>query len=113
MSPEPSWRGDQVLLQPCLQLWFTLQELLRQSRLKVYAPEEAGEGEIRFRPAIIEKQPWEKIVARFNQPHTFFYLNPPYFTKEHIYEREEADAFDQHEELAEALNQVKGKFLLS
>jgi len=67
----------------------------------------------RLRHVIIEKQPWEKIVARFDQPHTFFYLDPPYYTKEHIYEREDADAFNQHEELAEALKQIKGKFLLS
>ncbi|HOI28107.1 MAG TPA: hypothetical protein PKZ15_11775, partial [Paludibacteraceae bacterium] len=32
---------------------------------------------------------------------------------EHIYEREDADAFNQHEELAKALKQIKGKFLLS
>jgi len=62
---------------------------------------------------IIEKQPWEKIVARFDQPHTFFYLDPPYYTKEHIYKREDADAFNQHEELAAILKQIKGKFLLS
>jgi DNA adenine methylase len=71
------------------------------------------EASERLRHVIIEKQPWEKIVARFDQPHTFFYLDPPYYTKEHIYEREDADAFNQHEELAEALKQIKGKFLLS
>ena len=67
----------------------------------------------RLKQVIIEKQPWEKIIARFDQPHTFFYLDPPYYTKEHIYEREDADAFNQHEELAETLKQIKGKFLLS
>lgn len=71
------------------------------------------EASERLRHVIIEKQPWEKIVARFDQPHTFFYLDPPYYTKEHIYEREDADAFNQHVELAEALKQIKGKFLLS
>ena len=71
------------------------------------------EASERLRHVIIEKQPWEKIVARFDQPHTFFYLDPPYYTKEHIYEREDADAFNQHEELADALKQIKGKFLLS
>lgn len=67
----------------------------------------------RLRDVIIEKQPWEKIIAKFDHPYTFFYLNLPYFTKEHLYKREDADTFNQHEGLAEALNQIKGKFLLS
>jgi DNA adenine methylase len=53
-----------------------------------------------------------KIISRFDQPHTFC-LDPPYYINELIYEREDADAFNQHEELAEALKQIKGKFLLS
>jgi len=71
------------------------------------------EASERLRDVIIEKQPWEKIVAKFDHPYTFFYLDPPYYTKEHLYKREDADAFNQHEELAEALKQIKGKFLLS
>jgi len=67
----------------------------------------------RLRDVIIEKQPWEKIVAKFDHPYTFFYLDPPYYTKEHLYKREDADVFNQHEELAETLKQIKGKFLLS
>lgn len=50
---------------------------------------------------------------RIYAPYTFFYLDPPYFTKEHLYKREDADYFNQHEELAKTLKQIKGKFLLS
>ena len=75
--------------------------------------EKVKEASERLRHVIIEKQPWEKIIARFDKPHTFFYLDPPYYTKEHIYKSEDANAFNQHEELAEALKQIKGKFLLS
>jgi DNA adenine methylase len=71
------------------------------------------EASERLRHVIIEKQPWEKIVSRFDHPHTFFYLDPPYYTKEYLYEREDADAFNQHKELADTLKQIKGKFLLS
>ena len=31
----------------------------------------------RLKQVIIEKQPWEKSIARFDQPHTFVYLDPP------------------------------------
>ncbi|PKN78583.1 MAG: N-6 DNA methylase, partial [Candidatus Cloacimonetes bacterium HGW-Cloacimonetes-1] len=44
---------------------------------------------------------------------TFFYLDPPYFTKEHLYDREDAEAFTKHEEMAQLLKTIKGKFLLS
>jgi len=67
----------------------------------------------RLKQVIIEKQDFEKIIARFDTPNTFFYLDQPYYTKEHLYDREDADAFTKHEELAAALKNIKGKFLLS
>ncbi|HPB08474.1 MAG TPA: hypothetical protein PK802_02140 [Candidatus Cloacimonadota bacterium] len=33
----------------------------------------------RLKQVIIEKQPWEKTVSRFDQPHTFFYLDSPLY----------------------------------
>ena len=67
----------------------------------------------RLKQVIIEKQDFEKLIARFDTPNTFFYLDPPYYTKEHLYDREDANAFTKHEELAAILKQIKGKFLLS
>lgn len=67
----------------------------------------------RLRQVIIEKQDFAKLIARFDTPNTFFYLDPPYYTKEHLYDREDADAFTKHEELAAILKNIKGKFLLS
>ncbi len=67
----------------------------------------------RLEQVIIEKQDFEKLIARFNTPNTFFYLDPLYYTKEHLYDREDADTFSKHEELAAILMQIKGKFLLS
>ncbi|MDD4814375.1 MAG: DNA adenine methylase [Candidatus Cloacimonetes bacterium] len=46
----------------------------------------------RLKQVIIEKQDFEKIIARFDTPHTFFYLDPPYYTKEHLYDREDSRA---------------------
>ena len=67
----------------------------------------------RLKQVIIEKQDFEKLITRFDTPNTFFYLDPPYYTKEHLYDREDANAFSKHEELAAILKQIKGKFLLS
>ena len=67
----------------------------------------------RLKQVIIEKQDFEKLIARFDTPNTFFYLDPPYYTKEHLYDREDANAFTKHDELAAILKQIKGKFLLS
>jgi DNA adenine methylase len=67
----------------------------------------------RLQQVIIEKQDFEKILKRYDTPNSFFYLDPPYYTKEHLYNREDADAFTKHEELASALKNNKGKFLLS
>jgi site-specific DNA-adenine methylase len=46
----------------------------------------------RLKQVIFEKQDFEKIIARFDTPHTFFYLDPPYYTKEHLYDREDSRA---------------------
>lgn len=67
----------------------------------------------RLQQVIIEKQDFEKIINRYDSPNTFFYLDPPYYTKEHLYDREDADAFTKHEEMAVLLRKIKGKFLLS
>jgi len=84
---------------------------------KEYMPlrklDKAKEASSRLRDVIIERQPWEKIIAKFDHPNTFFYLDPPYYNTEHYYNRENVDAFNQHEKLAETLKQIKGKFLLS
>jgi len=67
----------------------------------------------RLQQVIIEKQDFEKIINRYDSPNTFFYLDPPYYTKEHLYDREDADTFTKHEEMAILLRTIKGKFLLS
>ncbi len=67
----------------------------------------------RLKQVIIEKQDFEKLITRSDTPNTFFYLDPPYYTKEHLYDREDANTFSKHEELATVLKNIKGKFLLS
>jgi len=67
----------------------------------------------RLQNVIIEKQDFQKILKRYDTPNTFFYLDPPYYLHEHLYDREDAEAFTRHEEMATLLKQIKGKFLLS
>jgi len=58
----------------------------------------------------IESLPYEDVLARYDRPTTFFYLDPPYMNKmlyRFNFERED------FESLVELLRRIKGKFLLS
>ncbi len=58
----------------------------------------------------IENLPYDDILGRYDRPHTFFYLDPPYYgMKVYRYNFEAAD-FDA---LAAALKGLKGRFLMS
>lgn len=58
----------------------------------------------------IENRPYADILARYDRPHSFFYLDPPYFgIKAYQFNFEPAD----FERLAEVLCGLKGKFLMS
>ena len=59
---------------------------------------------------IIEKHDFEKIIARFDKPNNFFWLVLPYFTREHLLDRENADSFTKHEELVALLSRSKGSY---
>ena len=58
----------------------------------------------------IECAPYEEIVRRFDRPTTLFYLDPPYWGRKlYRYNFDEAD----FGKMAERLDQIKGKFVLS
>lgn len=58
----------------------------------------------------IESLPYQDVIARYDRPHTFFYLDPPYYgIKPYRFNFDEAD----FEALAGTLKGLKGKFLLS
>lgn len=61
---------------------------------------------------MIENLPWQKALRVYDRPHTLFYLDPPYpSTRADDYASRMT--WEQHEELASALRQVKGRWLLS
>lgn len=67
----------------------------------------------RLKNVIIEKMDFAKLINSYDSLETFFYIDPPYYGKEHLYEREDASSFAGHEALASLLKSIKGKFILS
>ncbi len=67
----------------------------------------------RLRNVIIEKQDFKHLIRHYDKPGTFFYLDPPYYELESLYERDGIVSFTAHDELCEQLKTVKGKWLLS
>jgi DNA adenine methylase len=67
----------------------------------------------RLNNVIIEKKSFEDIINKFDDKNTFFYLDPPYYKREMLYKRDDANTFKEHKKLADMLKNIKGKFLLS
>jgi len=69
----------------------------------------------RFRRVQIENLPWQEIIRRYDTPETLFCCDPPYLLStrnshgEYAYEM----TVEEHRELAEVLNSVKGHVVLS
>lgn len=64
----------------------------------------------RLKDVTIENLDYKEIFQRYDRPHTFFYVDPPYF-KCPVYKHNFKD--DDFIELSEVLSGIKGKFLLS
>lgn len=65
----------------------------------------------RLSMVVIEKQDFERILKTYDRKDALFYLDPPYYETEKYY----PDRFmpEDHLRLKNALNNVKGRFLLS
>lgn len=58
----------------------------------------------------IENLPWDTVVERYDRPHTFIYLDPPYWDTEGY----GVDfGFEHYVRMAELMHQVKGKVMVS
>ena len=51
------------------------------------------------------------VIEKYDTPDTFFYVDPPYYKKEHYYTQ--AFGQEQHKALADCLNRIQGRFALS
>ena len=55
---------------------------------------------------------YKEIIKQFDNTDTIFYLDPPYYQKEHLYDLKRGDK-DFHIELRDILKTIKGKFFIS
>jgi DNA adenine methylase len=60
----------------------------------------------------VENMDFADVIAKYDSPTTYIYLDPPYFKTENYYSNHDFDR-DDHERLANVLDEVKGKFSLS
>ena len=61
---------------------------------------------------VIENKDFEKLIAQYDRPESFFYCDPPYYSTEDYYE-DVGFTVKDHARLAEVLCNINGKFLLS
>lgn len=67
--------------------------------------------ETRMATVVVENQDFETLIRHYDRPDTFFYLDPPYFSTEDMYDVE--FGWDDHVRLRDTLAAIEGKFLLS
>lgn len=65
---------------------------------------------LRMASAYIENLSWKDCVARYDRPHTFFYMDPPYWETEGYGVQFE---FDQYVQMAAKAKAVQGKVMIS
>lgn len=65
----------------------------------------------RMANVVVENQDFETLIKHYDRPDAFFYLDPPYFSTEDMYEI--GFEWDDHVRLRDTLKNIKGKFLLS
>jgi DNA adenine methylase len=65
---------------------------------------------LRLGGTYVENLSWQECVTRYDRPHTFFYMDPPYWQTEGY----GVDfGFEQYEEMAKMMRQVKGRVMVS
>ncbi|MDN8593200.1 DNA adenine methylase [Paenibacillus sp. 11B] len=67
------------------------------------------EFEKRFSRVMIECLDYKEIIKRYDSERTFFFIDPPYKNREHYYK----GAFNEHVQLADMLNNIKGKAMVT
>ena len=60
----------------------------------------------------VENMDFADVIAKYDSPTTYIYLDPPYWKTENYYNNHDFDRED-HERLANVLHNVQGKFSLS
>lgn len=72
--------------------------------------EKLSEAHLRLAGSFIENLDWAACVARYDRPHTFFYMDPPYWQTEGY----GVDfGIEQYEKMAGIMRNLKGKAIVS
>jgi DNA adenine methylase len=74
--------------------------------------EDLSHAHLRLARVFIECKPYDQVVKRFDKPATLFYVDPPYWGNERDY-GDGLFARADFAKLAELLDGIKGKFILS
>lgn len=72
--------------------------------------ENLSSAHLRLSGAYIEHLAWSKCIELYDRPHSFFYLDPPYWQTEGYGEE---FGFEQYEQIAATLSNMKGKAIVS
>jgi DNA adenine methylase len=67
----------------------------------------------KYNNVIYYNKDYKEIFLEFDDYNSFFYIDPPYYKKEHKYENHNFLEEKNHIELSHILKNLKGKFLLS
>lgn len=69
----------------------------------------------RLAKTVIECQDFATLIRHYDRPDTVFYLDPPYYGSENLYQNIGKEGFtrDDHIRLRDTLGSIKGRFLLS
>ena len=65
----------------------------------------------RLKNVVVENKDFENLIKVYDRPNALFYCDPPYHTTEKYYDVQFTE--DDHLRLKNALNHIKGKFVLS
>jgi hypothetical protein len=91
---------------------FSISTMSRSSFNLLRIEEELSAAHLRLSRVYVENMHYETLIKRFDRPHTFFYLDPPYYDCEDYYGK---GIFSREDfrRLADLLKEVEGKFILS
>lgn len=67
----------------------------------------------RLKGVTIENKSFNELIPLYDKEDAFFYVDPPYVSTEKYYKNTGGFGIKEHEELADLLSNIKGKFLLS
>jgi DNA adenine methylase len=72
--------------------------------------ESLSQAHLRLSQVVVECLPWQLCVSRYDRPHTLFFCDPPYWDTAGY---DVPFEIDQYQQLAEALRDIKGQFVLT